>query len=73
MNSEGKFWVSVWVIAGAVVVTVAALIYASNKHEDDVKAQMVKQGYTPQEVMCAFPKTSSDKVLCANLVTKGEK
>jgi len=72
MNGEQKFLVSCCGIVGATILGIALLIFMSIKHEDNVKSEMVKEGYSPQEVMCAFPKTASDKVLCANVVMKGD-
>ena len=72
MDGEQKFWVSCWGIVGATILGIATLFYASFKHEDDMKAQMVKDGYSPLEVMCAFPKTSNENILCITKVMKGD-
>lgn len=71
MNGEQKFWVSVWIVIGAIIIGVSSLIYASNAHEDDIVESIVKEGYTPIEARCAFG-YSADDAVCITFIHNKE-
>lgn len=71
MNGEQKFWLGFWAIAGITLCVLSVLIYASQKHEDDVIQRMViEKGYSPIEAGCAF---NANNAICVNLTAKGDK
>jgi hypothetical protein len=53
MDSDGKFWVSVWAMASVVIVSIVLTTCSADMKGDKIVAEMVKGGADPMEAACA--------------------
>lgn len=70
MNSDDKFWISVWSIAATALVTIAITIATYNHSKNVVISEMIKNGASPTEVLCALDDTYGDNPTCIITATK---
>ena len=63
MNSEGKFWCTIWAIIGVLVCTLIISVTAYNINQTNKETELVKAGADPIALACAKGYTSSCLVL----------
>lgn len=70
MNSDDKFWVCVWsILATAIVaIVITCTIYTHNKNF--VISEMVKNGASPVEALCALDDSMGNNPTCVIAATK---
>jgi len=70
MNSEGKFWVSIWGIIAVVVCVI--VINATNFYagQEQRTVDMVEFGASPVEAACALQDPVGDSPTCILIVSK---
>ena len=54
MDREGRFWLGIWSLAAAVIVTFVCSIAYVNKAKNDQVVEMVKHGADPIKARCAI-------------------
>lgn len=68
MDSEEKFWLVVWSLVAAVVVTIALCLTITAANTTNKVAEAVKAGVDPLAAKCALDMPAeSSKILCAYL------
>lgn len=70
MNSDDKFWVCVWGIAGATLVAIVITCMVYSHHKNLVINELVKNGASPVEALCALDDTMGDNPTCVIAATK---
>jgi hypothetical protein len=64
MDGETRFWVCVWGVVGAVVITLILSIAYNSIQADQLIANAIKSGADPIDAKCAFEGNSSQ--VCVN-------
>lgn len=67
MDSENKFWIALWGIIVAGVITAVLLVIADDAYTSYKLGQMVARGVNPLEARCAFYGGSSASPFDCNL------
>lgn len=70
MNSDDKFWLSIWSIAGVVVLGIALSISSYWKDHNSKIVTLIKQGVDPVAVMCAMQDDYGTHPTCIVLAVK---
>ena len=53
MDSDNRFWLSIWMTLGAVVVAIAVTIAMYYQHKNTIVYKMVQEGTHPIAASCA--------------------
>ena len=70
MDSEGKFWFSIWSMGAAFLVALCVVGTVAGQLEREKLAEMVKDGADPMRAACALGVGDSNKALCTVIATK---
>ena len=73
MNSEGKFWVSIWSIGSIVLLCSIALLLDRSIERDIILARMVEAGASPIEAACALDDIRGRNPTCVITATAGSR
>lgn len=73
MNSDDKFWISIWSIVALTIILVVVYLFIYSYNKKELIAQTIDKGHDPMEVYCALDNSSSyDTVLCQSVITIGK-
>lgn len=67
MNSDDKFWLSLWVIAGVIVISVELVVCSYYKDKNAQIVDAIKFGSDPIEVVCAMDNQGGYSQICTIL------
>ena len=70
MNSDDKFWVCVWSTLATAIVAIVITIATYNHSKNVVISEMIKNGASPVEVICALDDPYGDNPTCVIAATK---
>ena len=70
MNSDEKFWVCVWSILATAIVAIVITITTYSHSKNVVISEMIKNGASPVEALCALDDTMGDNPTCVITATK---
>jgi hypothetical protein len=70
MNSDAKFWVCMWGIAATTLVAIVITITTYNHNKNIVISEMVKNGASPVEALCALDDSMGNNPTCVIAATK---
>lgn len=60
MDSEGKFWFSVWTVICAASVLATVIICISYSYNNRIEVEAISKASDPQAVACAMLSTTQD-------------
>lgn len=74
---DNKFWLFVWTLVAASLISFLGMIVASDWHEDNLRAEIVSKAANPMLAVCAFESNTSTSnsraPYCTMYLSKGEK
>lgn len=70
MDSNGNFWVSMWLVVATTIVLVATITVSYYKDKNTQVVEAIKSGADPIEVVCALDNDSSFNQVCTILAAK---
>lgn len=73
---DNKFWIRCWLIVAITLVSLLAIIAASDWHEDQLRAEIIEKSADPMLAVCAFEannNTSGSRVPYCTIYLSGRK
>ena len=67
---ETSFWKFVWVVIILMFITLVGGAFANNSYTDYKVGELIKLGYDPQKVRCAFIVSGTNHPECVLLFTQ---
>lgn len=67
---DNAFWKDIWVMVTFIFILVVGGAYANNSYTDYKVGELIKLGYDPLKVRCAFIVTASNHPECILLATQ---
>ena len=67
---DNAFWKDIWVMITFMFILVVGGAYANNSYTDYKVGELIKLGYDPQKVRCAFIVTADNHPECVLLATQ---
>lgn len=67
---DNAFWKDIWVMVTFMFILVVGGAYANNSYTDYKVGELIKLGYDPLKVRCAFIVTASNHPECILLATQ---
>lgn len=67
---DNAFWKDIWVMVTFIFILVVGGAYANNSYTDYKVGELIKLGYDPLKVRCAFIVTARDHPECVLLATQ---
>ena len=67
---DNAFWKDIWVMITFMFILVVGGAYANNSYTDYKVGELIKLGYDPLKVRCAFIVTASNHPECILLATQ---
>jgi len=79
MDSEGKFWVTIWAIFAVIILgvagTISSCVQQDNQRDNETMQKAVASGVDPLVARCAVHGVSNDSnmtTICALAIQKGQ-
>jgi ABC-type amino acid transport system permease subunit len=70
MDSDARFWVWVWGVVGAVIITLILSVAYNNVQSNQLIASAIKSGADPIDAKCAFEGNTTQVCLNRSTVVK---